>query len=323
MNSDWYNLDMPEPKYWDRRSLNPDEAVAVMRSHGLNPLDPYLNAKTPWRCLCMVTGKETSPTIDKVKSKGRHVCVWCAHNPPIDPEAATARMWASQLEPLVPYPGGNNIPWLCRCTLCGSDTKPLYLNIQQRGHQCMTCKSGKITAKRLTPADTATHDMKKADLDPQEPFVAANAPWKCLCRRCGKVSSRSLTGVRRGKGCTRCGGFNPVAPGMVYLCVHDDLGALKVGVGSPTNVRLTEHKRHGWRTVFTIPVAGGAALGIEKSVLDWWRNDLGLPPYLSARQMPQKGWTETIDLDAVSLPDAIDRIRTLARNATCQRPDLS
>jgi hypothetical protein len=98
---------------------------------------------------------------------------------------------------------------------------------------------------------------------------------------------------------------------LVYLCIHEELHSLKVGVGASKNARLAEHRRHGWVTVFTTPVLEGAALLIEKEILGWWRNDLGLPPHLSAKDMPQRGWTETVALDAVSVPDTILRIQAL------------
>jgi hypothetical protein len=246
---------MAQPKYWSRHPIDPAEAVELMRSRGLEPLDPYLNAKTRWRCLCMTTGKETAPTLDKVKSKDRHVCSWCAFNATVDPEAAAALMRASQLEPLVPFPGKSGIPWPCQCLACGSDTSPSYNNVQRRGHQCGTC------------------------------------------------------------GPTRSG-FKSQNPAMVYLCVNARRGALKVGIGSPTSVRLDRHRVRGWATVMTVTVTGAAALAIERRVLNWWRNDLGLPPYLSAREMPQGGWTETVDLDAVDIPTVKAFIQALASKAT-------
>lgn len=41
-------------------------------------------------------------------------------------------------------------------------------------------------------------------------------------------------------------------------------------------------------------------------------SELGLPQFLGKEEMPQVGWTETVDLDAIDLPATIDRIRTLA-----------
>lgn len=228
-----------------------------MKSCGLDPQEPYKNAKSAWRCLCIFTGKETSPTFDKVKRKSQHICIWCAHNPPIDPKAAVGLMRAAQLEPLVPFPGKNNIPWLCRCLMCGNDTTPMYLNVQRRGHTCSAC---------------------------------------------GRTRS----------------GFKPLAQSLVYLCVHYDLGALKVGVGSPTSVRLATHRRRGWVVVTTRPTTGSVALAIERHILDWWRNDLGLPPYLSVREMQQGGWTETVDLDAVDMTAVIERIQIWSPPTTVQ-----
>ena len=42
---------------------------------------------------------------------------------------------------------------------------------------------------------------------------------------------------------------------------------------------------------------------------------LRLPPYLTATEMPQGGWTETVDMDAIDIPATIARIKELAIEA--------
>ena len=44
------------------------EAVAVMLAAGLEPLEPYVNNHTPWRCRCMRCGTEVSPEYNNIKS---------------------------------------------------------------------------------------------------------------------------------------------------------------------------------------------------------------------------------------------------------------
>lgn len=101
-------------------------------------------------------------------------------------------------------------------------------------------------------------------------------------------------------------------PAVLYLCKHEGLKALKIGIGSTSNRRLTQHNNHCWITVLLLRTSRIAALDIEKEVLRWWRKDLALPPFLSANEMPQLGNTETVALDAVSVYDTIDLIQTLA-----------
>jgi hypothetical protein len=50
---------------------------------------------------------------------------------------------------------------------------------------------------------------------------------------------------------------------------------------------------------------------METDILVWWRKELGLPPYLSKSEMPQRGWTETVDLDAIDVAETIRRMKSL------------
>jgi hypothetical protein len=98
----------------------------------------------------------------------------------------------------------------------------------------------------------------------------------------------------------------------VYLLVHPTLGAAKVGIAAAAGFRLKAHAKHGWEAVASVEVPGPLAIEIEAAVLTWWRVGLGLPPYLSKNEMPQAGWTETVDADAIDIPATIRRIKELA-----------
>lgn len=116
-------------------------------------------------------------------------------------------------------------------------------------------------------------------------------------------------------GCRPCstgGGFKPSKAAVVYLVFHDSLHAVKVGVGNIDADRLERHRKRGWTVVTTVPVTGEMALEIEKDILRWWRVELALPAYLSATEMPHRGWTETVDADAIDIPATVRRIEELA-----------
>lgn len=61
---------------------------------------------------------------------------------------------------------------------------------------------------------------------------------------------------------------------------------------------------------------GALALEIEQNILDWWRADQALPIFLASEEMPQGGWTETVELE-LDLAATMRRINMLATN---QRP---
>ena len=102
------------------------------------------------------------------------------------------------------------------------------------------------------------------------------------------------------------------APALVYVVMHEALGAAKVGVSEVSGSRIAEHRRAGWQLAAAFRVAADAACAIETDVLRWWRGDLGLPPFLGRSQMPQGGWTETVAVGAVDLAATVAHVCELA-----------
>lgn len=85
-----------------------------------------------------------------------------------------------------------------------------------------------------------------------------------------------------------------------------------MGVTDAAGNRVSKHRQRGWQVLTTVGVPGKLALAIEKDVLDWWRTDLALPIHLGKQEMPQGGWTETVDSTEIDLAATIQRIRNLA-----------
>jgi hypothetical protein len=102
----------------------------------------------------------------------------------------------------------------------------------------------------------------------------------------------------------------------VYLVYSEEHHAIKVGIGNVDGDRLDRHRRNGWVCLTLAYVPGGLAIEVERAILSHWRNDLGLPHYLSKSEMPQGGWTETVDADAIDIPSTIERIKALAASET-------
>lgn len=357
--------------------LDPEEAVKIMCAAGYVPLVPYPGASLNWPSRCTACEKEVAPRLSKVKIGQR--CKCRAHNAPVDPKAAREIMLAADLDPLVPYPGRSNVPWLCRCLRCGNEVTPRYGRVQSgRGRSCGSCKSSILRELRLAEnsADQAISEMQAVGFVPLVPFPGTNSPWLCKCVKCGKQTRPRLTHVRgRGDGCGQCarnarveprhaeavmlvagfeplepfpgsnsrwrcrclecgteisptyytvkagggcracgvrGGFKPNKAALVYLIYHETHHAIKVGIGNVDADRLDRHRRCGWVVLAIEYVSGERAPAIERDILDWWRKDLGLPPYLSESEMPSRGWTETVDADAIDILSTIERIKALA-----------
>ena len=53
------------------------EVVPIMRSAGLEPLEPYESSRTPWRCRCLTCERVVTPTYGGIRS-GQGGCKFCA-----------------------------------------------------------------------------------------------------------------------------------------------------------------------------------------------------------------------------------------------------
>lgn len=295
-------------RYCSRRAVVPDEAVEVMRAADLEPVAEYPGANTPWTCECKRCGNTVAPTYGSVR-QGSGGCRYCAGLGPISVEQAEADMRAAGFDPLDDYPGSGK-QWRCQCRECGRESTPTLMTAR-RGARCGYCAGA-----RVDPSEAADV-MRAHELEPLEPYPGSHAPWLCRCLLCGReVRPRFHHVSLRGSSCRYCGKRGPdmTAPTFVYLLQHHDLWAMKVGVSRRDSARLRQHTERGWEVVRLWRLdTGEQAYRVEASVLAWLRGGLGLPPYLTAEQVPQGGWTETVGADSVDLLDLLGHIDAAVR----------
>ena len=292
--------------YCSLARVDPDEAIATMRTAGLEPLEPYPGADAPWRCQCTTCKHEVSPTRSSVR--GGRGCAYCAGNR-VDHDEAIATMRTAGLEPLEPYPGAG-VPWRCQCMTCKRDVTPMYSSVQSRQGGCAYC-----AGRRVDP-DEAAAVMVAAGLEPLVPFPGTGVPWRCQCATCKRDVTPMYSSVRAGGGCRFCstGGIDYTAPGIVYLLHHPALFCLKIGVSTTAarTVRVDAHAKTGWVIIQTWDTPSGEdAEQIEQQVLTWWRNELGAPIALTKAEMPSGGWSETAALIHVDVDWTISHINRL------------
>lgn len=127
------------------RDVDDESARKVMLAADLEPLIDYPGGLRPWLSRCVICGHIGSPCYSKVKMRG-HQCYSCrsvaiSNALRLTNEEAAASMLEKQLEPLVPYPGGVEIPWRSRCMLCEAilDPGPTLHNIRSGQGGCPTC----------------------------------------------------------------------------------------------------------------------------------------------------------------------------------------
>jgi DNA-directed RNA polymerase subunit RPC12/RpoP len=185
-------------RYCAGNAVVPDEAAAHMRSIGLEPVEPYPGTYPPWRCRCLVCGREVSPTYGAVRAGRSNGCRYCRGRT-VDPDDAAAKMRAAGVEPLEPYRGKDE-PWRCRCLTCDREVTPNYGNIRRGQSACKWC-AGKVVDR-----DEAVAFMLGAGFEPLEPYPGANTLWMCRCEKCGTEFGVRYTGIKSGKGCRYCAG---------------------------------------------------------------------------------------------------------------------
>jgi recombinational DNA repair protein (RecF pathway) len=181
-----------------------------MRAAGVNPLEPYPNTTTPWRCECMTCHEIVTPTLASVRN-GRGGCLHCGHVK----TAATRRgynamtaydeMRDAGVEPLEEFPGRHK-PWLCECLTCHQQVTPMLHSVRQGRGGCRLCGVAVRAGKRREDADTAEREMRAAGFNPIEPYTSSGQPWRVRCMDCGAEVTKRLSQIRAGSaGCSACG----------------------------------------------------------------------------------------------------------------------
>jgi hypothetical protein len=95
---------------------------------------------------------------------------------------------------------------------------------------------------------------------------------------------------------------------------NSNLYAHKLGISGEHKKRIEQHRRHGWESFKTIKLdTGERAYEIEQEVLAWLNESFGWTPYLTKADMPQGGYTETIDGTEIDLPTIWAKVEELSK----------
>ena len=286
-----------------RGRLDEESASMVMRAKNLEPLETYPGAMKPWTCKCLDCGNIIKPRYAHIQ-QGRKGCSFCGTKSNRDKmrlpqEEAFAVARSNGFEPLEPY-RGRHFAWKCRCLKCGKTIAPHYAGIVTGGG-CRFC-SGLV----VDPA-IALLVMKKAGLTPLVVYPGAGKPWLCQCVECKRQVTPRYSSVNNGiGGCKYCAthGYDFSKGGVLYLITSPELKAHKIGITNEgaKEKRIAKHIKEGWRVYRTRYFTdGNVAFEVEQEILLWWRVELAMPVYLSKFEMPQGGFTETVDGSEVDL----------------------
>lgn len=143
--------------YCARRKVHPEEAVAAMRKHGANPLEPYPGGRTRWNCECLKCGRKISPDYSSVVNAGQNPCGYCAGKR-VDTKAAFMAMVNADLTPLEEYVRADK-PWRCICNKCQKLVTPTYTSIRVGQGGCRYCTNKGIDYSESAYLYLMTHQQ--------------------------------------------------------------------------------------------------------------------------------------------------------------------
>lgn len=297
-------------KYCAPNFVNVKRINQVMKKAGLEPQVKYPGSKAAWKVKHIECGRVFNVEYANIRKSGS--CRYCAGKAVI-PTEAISLMKKFGLTPLSAYPGAKK-PWKCRCTVCQKIVHPTYSTTANRGNGCIYCAGRKVDPK------DAVAFMKLNNAIPLVPFPGARIAWKSKCKQCKNEISPQYSSVKSGQGvCKFCAewGIDYSAEGFIYLMTNSIYGAHKLGIGNTNRLkgnRIIQHKKQGWTLIHQMNFAvTDEAFQVEQKVLNWVRNVRNLEVYLSELEMPQGGYTETIDAEEISLSAIWEKVEEFSR----------
>lgn len=298
-------------KYCAPNFVNHEVILKTVERAGYKPLERYQNASTLWKVLHIKCGRTIKISYDSVRAG--HNCKYCA-GLFIDADEAVEIMMKAGLQPLTKYPGAKKA-WRCRCLTCNRKVTPQLSLVKNRGAACAYCSGRKVDVK------DAVNLMKASGLKPIVPYKSSISPWRCICQKCKREVTPTYSSIREGQGgCKFCAdwGIDYGANGYLYLMTHKELSAHKIGIGNSSRSRgrsrIAQHEKNGWKLFKQLNFeVTDDAYALEQEVLKWLRKDLGLRIYLSESEMPQGGYSETVDATEIELVTIWAKVEKLSK----------
>jgi hypothetical protein len=301
-------------KYCTGAAIHPDDAEASMMKRGYVTVGPYPGASKPWAVKCAVCKREQTVKMHSVRSSRR--CVYCA-GLKLDLVDVYKKLEEIDFKPLEKFKNATT-PWKIKCLKCNHIIYPTWdhMNRDDRNRGCGYCSRVKVDLKDVNRL------MKQLKLKPLVKYPGGKNPWKCKCLKCGNIVYPHYGDLTQGQGgCSNCAdyGLNYTDKGYIYLITHPILNSHKIGIANSyksrdLDDRMYKHKKQGWHLYKTKNfVKLRNAFLVEQEIIKWLRVEVGLPIFLSDNQMPQGGWTETVDASEIDLPTIWAKVEELSK----------
>ena len=171
------------------RKIDPQFAEAQMIAVGLQPLEPYRNAVSNWRCKCLGCNQIVVSRYNRVQQGSgcpRCAAVNAGLNLRLSEETAVAKLSEYDLEPLEPYIK-SDVKWKCRCVSCGDVVYPKLKNLQRGDGGCYKCGMKKAGVSNTLDSEQAIQLVRAAGFTPLEPYTNALTKWKMRHDLCNSI----------------------------------------------------------------------------------------------------------------------------------------
>ena len=176
--------------------VNADDAAALVRTSGFEPLVPYPGSDQPWATRCLACDAVRDRIYSQIKAGVG--CGPCSKIGRLDPDAAAALMLSRGYRPLEPYKD-TLTKWACECLRCGRTVHPRYGQINAGFGGCAKCAGN----ARIDDEEAVTF-MRERGWEPQTAYPGQGKPWPSRCTTCGRHRKPSLATVKKGNGCGAC-----------------------------------------------------------------------------------------------------------------------
>jgi hypothetical protein len=234
------------------RKIDSHLAEAQMIAAGLQPLEPYQNAGSDWRCKCLICNEIVVSRYNRVQQGSG--CPKCAatnagEKMRLSQETAAARVREYDLEPLEPYVK-SDIKWKCRCVSCGEVVYPKLKNLQRGDGGCYKCGMKKAGLKNTMSQEEAALIISEAGFEALEPYKNALAKWKMRHNFCGAIVYPNLNSIatpsKTSSGCAVCAGHQVQKGYNDLATTHPALSAQANG-WDPSEISQGSNLKRSWK----------------------------------------------------------------------------
>jgi len=192
--------------------LTQTEAKNLILTAGFEPLEPYTNSITPWKCIHLACGQIRFPLLDKIR-QGQSGCKDCSYKASakkrLRSQSSAQEIAKNQnLLPLEEYKGAHR-KWICKCLVCGAQVSPTLHSLIQAKWGCKECAKVKGGQARKITQEVAFDLLVANGFIPLPGEIFTNPGRSLLCTHliCGAEMKKSYSKVLGGDlRCVNCFG---------------------------------------------------------------------------------------------------------------------